>query len=271
MNEFSIHRVLRDALDLASAHRAALATYVLIGVVVPNLLLGSEPIFSMRALLAVAVDPYTYRLSGSIAGPLYLLGIVTIIVTGARMAAIIALQAGVRDGLLSEIMTGIVSGNLLLLAYLLFYLLILLLFGESMLLLLSPISPALASISFLLLFLGAGVWLRSRMVLTAPDIARTGSINPFPAMFASFITSRQALGKLFVLTLMIELALGVTAGLLAIGHIKVILAYPAGTPLEWGFTIGWAILFAGWFLALVLIPLAASRELFVADVSETFV
>ena len=108
------------------------------------------------------------------------------------------------------------------------------------------------------------------MLLAAPDIARTGSINPFPAMFGSFITSRQALGKLFVLTLMLELALGLTSGLFAIGHIKMIITYPAGSPLEWGFTIGWAILFAGWFLALVLIPLAVSRALDVADVSDTF-
>ena len=68
--DIEIRRGLAEAWALATAHRNMLAVYVAIGVVVPFLLLSSEPIFSLRAVMAILSDPWTYRVGGSITGPL---------------------------------------------------------------------------------------------------------------------------------------------------------------------------------------------------------
>ncbi len=85
--DIEIRRGLAEAWALASEHRNMLAVYVTIGVIVPFLLLASEPIFSLRTVMAILSDPWTYRVGGSITGPLYLLGIVAVIVAGAMLAA----------------------------------------------------------------------------------------------------------------------------------------------------------------------------------------
>ena len=85
--EIEIGRGLAEARRLAGEHWQALLAYALLGVVLPFLLLSSEPIFSLRNVMAIASDPWTYRVGGSITGPLYLLGIVAVIVMGAMLAA----------------------------------------------------------------------------------------------------------------------------------------------------------------------------------------
>ena len=70
--DIAIREGLAEARTLARQHWQALLAYVGLGVVLPFLLLSSEPIFDLRTLVAIAADPWTYRVSGSITGPLYL-------------------------------------------------------------------------------------------------------------------------------------------------------------------------------------------------------
>ena len=111
-----IRRGLAEARTLAGEYRGPLAVYAGLGVVVPYLLLSSEPIFSLRTVMAILADPFTYRIGGSITGPLYLLGIVAVITAGSMLAAWNAIGAEMREGYLSEIMYGMVAGTAYLLA-----------------------------------------------------------------------------------------------------------------------------------------------------------
>ena len=85
--DINIGRGLTEARALAATHKAMLAAYVGIGVVIPFLLLSSEPLFSLRAILTILDNP-GLQFGGSIAGPLYLLAIVGAIVAGAMLAAV---------------------------------------------------------------------------------------------------------------------------------------------------------------------------------------
>ena len=76
--DIDIGRGLAEARALAATHKAMLAAYVGIGVVIPFLLLSSEPLFSLRAILTILGNP-GLQFGGSIAGPLYLLGIVSVV------------------------------------------------------------------------------------------------------------------------------------------------------------------------------------------------
>lgn len=108
--DIEIRRGLAEARAMAGEHWQALLVYIGLGVVFPFLLLSSEPIFSLRNIMAIASDPWTNRVGGSITGPLYLLGIVAVITAGAMLAAWNAVLAEMREGYISELMYGMVAG-----------------------------------------------------------------------------------------------------------------------------------------------------------------
>ena len=122
--DIEIGRGLAEARTLASTHWRPLMAYMLLGVVLPYLLLASEPVLSIEVLVALALVPEDFRFTGSIAGPLYLLGICAALLCGAMLALWSALLAEIREGYIAEIMYGMVAGAAYLIAGLLFYYLI---------------------------------------------------------------------------------------------------------------------------------------------------
>jgi len=59
--DIEIKRGLAETRALARDHKGVLAIYAGLGVALPYLLLSSEPIFSLRTVMAILADPFTYR------------------------------------------------------------------------------------------------------------------------------------------------------------------------------------------------------------------
>ena len=226
--DIEIRRGLAEAWALATAHRNMLAVYVAIGVVVPFLLLSSEPIFSLRAVMAILSDPWTYRVGGSITGPLYLLGIVAVIVAGAMLAAWNGLQADLREGYLSEVMYGMVAG----VAYLLANLVLAIGFGLIAALPLFVVGTyALYGVSdafivalalYRLIVALVGSWIAARLCLAGAIMGGRGKLEPLSAFVESWRRTRTAQWRLFGFYLLYGLPYGIAATGLIIVHGAVI-------------------------------------------------
>lgn len=263
--DIEIKRGLAEARMLAGEHRGALAAYVGIGVVLPFLLLSSEPIFSLRTVLAILSDPWTYRVGGSIAGPLYLLGIVAIIVVGALLAGWNAVLAEIREGYVSELMFGMVAGA----AYLFAYIVIALIIGFAAilpLLLLGDIRQTGAgsgSIVFELYRFAlslVGSWIGARLCLAGPIMAERGKLEPVSAFIESWRRTRAAQWRLFAFFYGYGFVVGLLALALGLLHGTVIVSNEPGGVLETVMSLGWVILFAGYFLGQILLPAGFYRS-----------
>lgn len=263
--DIEIRRGLAEAWALATAHRNMLAVYVAIGVVVPFLLLSSEPIFSLRAVMAILSDPWTYRVGGSITGPLYLLGIVAVIVAGAMLAAWNGLQADLREGYLSEVMYGMVAG----VAYLLANLVLAIGFGLIAALPLFVVGTyALYGVSdafivalalYRLIVALVGSWIAARLCLAGAIMGGRGKLEPLSAFVESWRRTRTAQWRLFGFYLLYGLPYGIAATGLIIVHGAVILNNTPGSTIETLMSIGWILLFALYFLGQILIPAGLYR------------
>lgn len=254
-----IRRGLAEARALAGEHKGALAAYVGMGVVLPYLLLSSEPIFNLRTVMAMIASPYSAYVSGSVAGPLYLLGIVAVIVAGAMLAAWNAVLAEIREGYVSEIMYGMVAGVAFLVGNAIIYI------GVGLL----AVAPIVASIGivewdslaggalagayrlFLSLF---GSWIGARLCLTGAIMGASGKLEPFTAFAESWRLTREAQWRLFAFYFAYGLLIAAAFGGLALLHGAVIWnnAQAPGSLIETAMSFGWVMLFALYFLGQIL-------------------
>lgn len=258
--DIHIRRGLAEAWALAGAHRNMLAVYVAIGVIVPFLLLSSEPIFSLRTVMAILSDPWSYRVGGSVTGPLYLLAIVAVIVAGAMQAAWNGLFAEMREGYLAEIMFGMVAGF----AYLLANLALAISFGLIAALPLFILGPqamlggsdAMMAVlaSYRLAITLVGSWVAARFCLAGAIMGSRGSLEPVSAFVESWRRTRTAQAGLFGFYLLYGLPYGIAAGALIVVHGAVILNNAPGSFAETLMSLGWILLFALYFLGQILIP-----------------
>ena len=258
--DINIRRGLADAWALAAAHRNMLAAYVALGVVVPFLLLASEPIFSLRTVMAILSDPWSYRIGGSFTGPLYLLAIVAVIVAGSMQAAWNGLLAEMREGYLSEIMFGMVAGF----AYLIANLILAIGFGlltAAPLLVLGPAAVvsgsdplAIAMAVYRLLVTLVGSWVAARFCLAGAIMGSRGSLEPVSAFAESWRRTGTAQARLFGFYLLYGLPYGIAAAALIVVHGAIILNNAPGSFAETMMSFGWILLFALYFLGQILIP-----------------
>ncbi|WP_293704830.1 hypothetical protein [Sphingopyxis sp. UBA6723] len=258
--DIHIRRGLAEAWALAGAHRNMLVAYVAIGVIVPFLLLSSEPIFSLRTVMAILSDPWSYQVGGSFTGPLYLLAIVAVIVAGAMQAAWNGLFAEMREGYLSEIMFGMVAGFAYLLANLalaisfaLIAALPLFILGPQAMLGGSDAMMAVLAIYRLAITL-VGSWVAARFCLAGAIMGSRGSLEPVSAFVESWRRTRTAQARLFGFYLLYGLPYGIAAGALIVVHGAVILNNAPGSFAETLMSLGWILLFALYFLGQILIP-----------------
>ena len=262
-----VRRGLAEAWALAGAHRNMLGAYVLLGVVVPFLLLSSEPIFSLRTVIAIAADPWTYRVGGSFTGPLYLLGIVAVIVAGAMLAAWNGLLAEMREGYISEIMYGMVAG----VAYLLANVALAIGFGLVTTLPLFLLArelltgggdPALAVaiIIYRVIVTLLGSWVGARLYLAGAIMGDRGTLEPVSCFAKSWRQTRSAQWRLFGFYLLYGALFGIAGAAWFILHSMVIMSNAPGGLIETLMSVGWLLLFALYFLGQILIPAGLYRS-----------
>jgi hypothetical protein len=260
-----IRRGLAEARMLAGEHRNMLGAYVVLGVIIPFLLLSSEPIFSLRTVMAIMSDPWSYRVGGSVAGPLYLLAIVAAIVAGAMLAAWNGILAELREGYISEIMYGMVAG----VAYLFANLAIAIGFGLITVLPLFLLGQELMSggggafaigleIYRLLLSL-VGSWIGARLCLAGAIMGDRGSLEPVSPFVQSWRRTRSAQWRLFGFYLLYGALFGIAGAALFVLHGAVILNNAPGSLVETLMSFGWVLLFALYFLGQILIPAGLYR------------
>ncbi|WP_447765835.1 hypothetical protein [Sphingopyxis panaciterrae] len=273
--DIEIGRGLAEARRLASEHRATLAVYAGLGVVVPFLLLSSEPIFSLRTVMAIAADPWAFRFGGSIAGPLYLLGIVAVIVAGAMLAAWNALFAELREGYISEIMSGMVAGVAYLFANILLSLTVgfisvlpLILLAGATQWSVADGGPALEAYRFALSL--AGSWIGVRFCLAGAIMGERGSLEPFSAFAESWRRTAPAQWRLWAFYLAYGLVFVIAFAGLAGLHGAIIVSNEPGGVIETAMSFGWVLVFAAYFLGQILIPAGLYRVALPRASAEVF-
>lgn len=260
-----IGRGLAEARALAGAHWQALLVYAALGVVFPFLLLSSDPIFSLRNIMAIVSDPWTNRVGGSITGPLYLLGIVAVITAGAMLAAWNAILAEMREGYISELMYGMVAGA----AYLVTNIMLAIAIGLVTGLRLAVVDPeTLASGGtavgigleiFRVLLSLVGAWIGVRLCLAGAIMGGHSKLEPLSAFVESWRLTRSAQWRLYGFYLLYGVIFAVPMVGLAMFHGAIIFANEPGGLLETLMSFGWILLFALYFLGQVLIPAGLYR------------
>lgn len=261
--DIEIRRGLAEARALAGSHRGMLGAYVALGVIVPFLLLASEPIFSLRTVMAILSDPFTYRVGGSITGPLYLLGIVAVIVAGAMLAAWNALLSPMREGYMSEIMYGMVAGVAFMLASVSVNLVVG--FGLATILWFTiGIEQWMAipqTVQFIPRLIGWTLtsWLGARLCLAGPIMGERGKLDPLSAFLESWRSTRSAQGRLFALYFAFNMAAGAALVLLIVVHGYLIVNGEPGSLIESLMSGVWLAFWSAWFMVTILLPAGLYR------------
>lgn len=261
--DIEIRRGLAEARTLAGEHWQPLLAYVGLGILIPFLLLSSEPIFDLRNLMAITADPWTYRVSGSITGPLYLLGIVSVLVAGAMLAAWNALMSPMREGYISEIMFGMVAGVAFMLASVSINLVIG--FGLAAVIWatigMEQWMTIPQAVQFIPRVIGWTVtsWLGARICLAGPIMGERGKLDPFSAFAESWRATRWAQGRLFGLYFAFHLAAGAMLGLLIMLHGYLIVNGEPGGMVESLMSAVWLVFWGAWFAVTVLMPAGLYR------------
>ena len=261
--DIEIGRGLAEARTLASTHWRPLMAYMLLGVVLPYLLLASEPVLSIEVLVALALVPEDFRFTGSIAGPLYLLGICAALLCGAMLALWSALLAEIREGYIAEIMYGMVAGAAYLIAGLLFYYLIGFLLALPFRLTVgmeaarADGTPIAIARQILLTLLSA--WLNARLCLIGPIMAANGRLEPVTAFVESWRRTARAQWRLFALYLAFNIGVAAAVMLLFFVHSYLILGGAEMRPAAMAMSAGWLLCWAACFAAVTLVPAGLYR------------
>jgi hypothetical protein len=256
--DIEIRRGLAEARTLAQDRWPALLAYVGLGVWLPFVLLASEPIFDLRAILAIMSDPFTYRVGGSIAGPLYLLGIVAVIVCGAMLATWNALLIEMREGYISEIMYGMVAGAAYLVVNCIFYFGIGVILSIPILLLGGFEAAQTWGTPYLvgrhIVSTVTGAWLSARFCLVGPIMGAAGRLEPVSAFIESWQRTASAQGRLFAFYIALNIVVAVATAALLAPHIYFVFNSPQGGIADWVMHFGWLIFWSVYFAATMLIP-----------------
>ncbi|KQZ73868.1 hypothetical protein ASE06_16250 [Sphingopyxis sp. Root214] len=258
--DIEIRQGLAEARALAAEHWRALIAYIGLGVLVPFLLLSSEPIFNLRTIIALMVNTYGTYISGSITGPLYLLGIVSAIVAGAMFAAWNAILAEFREGYISEIMYGMVAGAAYLIVIILLYFSIGVIATLPILLTIgiaewNALAGSFVDGAYRLALVVLGTWIEARLCLTGAIMGAGGRLNPFSAIAESWRATGQAQWRLFGFYLAFGTVFGLMLGGLILVHSAVIWknAQAPGSALEIAMSFAWILLLAAYFLGKILV------------------
>lgn len=272
--DIEIKRGLAEARELAGEHWRALLAYMLLGVALPFLLLASEPVLSMDAILALAIAPETFRLAGSIAGPLYLLGICAALLCGAMLALWSALLAEIREGYVAEIMYGMVAGAAYLVAALLFFYLVGFLLSlpfklsvgaEAMRAEGTPIAIARQIMLTLL-----SAWLGARLCLIGPAMAAAGKLEPVTAFVESWRRTARSQWRLFAFYLAFNIIAGALIALLFVLHGFLIIGGEATRMAAMAMSSVWLVFWCAYFAIAVLVPAGFYRASQFGGSAETF-
>ena len=272
--DIEIREGLAEARALAAGHWRVLLAYMLLGVGLPYLLLASEPVLSVEMLVAIALVPEDFRFTGSIVGPLYLLGICAALSCGAMLALWNALLAEIREGYIAEIMYGMVAGVAYLIAGLLFYYLIGFLLALPFRLTIgmeaarAEGTPIAIARQVLLTLVSA--WFNARLCLIGPIMAGTGRLEPVKAFVESWRRTAQAQWRLFALYLAFNILAAAAIGSLFILHGYLILGGEATQMAAMAMSAGWLLFWAAYFAAVTLVPAGLYRAARTPVPAETF-
>ena len=261
--DIEIRRGLAEARTLAVEHWRPLLAYMLLGVVLPYLLLASEPVLSIEVLVALALVPEDFRFTGSIVGPLYLLGICAALLCGAMLALWRAMLAEIREGYVAEIMYGMVAGAAYLIAGLLFYYFLgfllslpfkLTVGAEAMRAEGSPIAIAR---QILLALLSA--WFNARLCLIGPIMAEAGKLEPVTAFAESWRRTARRQWSLAALYLTFNIVAAMLIGLLFVSHSFLIVSGETMRIASMAMSSVWLIFWCGYFAVATLVPAGLYR------------
>lgn len=250
---------LAEARALAGERWQPLLLYTALGVVLPYVLLSSEPIFSLRNILAILSDPWTNRVGGSIAGPLYLLAIVSAITAGAMLAAWNAILLEMREGAISEIMYGMVAGFAYLAATLFLYLVVGVVAALPVLLIDGALQwsegpGAIVLEIYRLLLTLLGTWIGARFCLAGAIMGERGKLEPFSAFAESWRRTATAQWRLFGFYILYGLVFGMALGGLIVLHGVIIISNEPGALAESLMGFAWILLLGAYFICQLLIP-----------------
>ena len=264
--DIEIRQGLAEARMLAAEHWRLLLVYAALGVLLPFLFLSSEPIFSLRNIMAIASDPFTNRIYGSITGPIYLLGIAAVVTAGAMLATWSAMQAEIREGYIGELMYGMVAGFAYLIANILLGITVAIVASLPIIalgpeVLLSGDRGTLIAIDiyrFLLSLVGG--WIGARLCLAGAIMGAKGKLEPFSAFVESWRLTRSAQWRLYGFFLLYGLVFAIPFVGLIFLHGAVILTNEPGSLIEMLMSAGWVLLLGAYFLGQILIPAGLYRS-----------
>lgn len=261
--DIGIRRGLAEARVMGREHWRPLAAYMLLGVVLPYLLLASEPVLSIEVLVALALVPEDFRFTGSIVGPLYLLGICAALVCGAMLALWSALLAEMREGYVAEIMYGFVAGAAYLIAGMLFYYLIGFLLALpfrwtiGMEVARAEGTPIAIARQVILAILSA--WLNARLCLIGPLMAAGGKLEPVTTFVESWRRTARPQWRLFALYVVFNIVAAAAIALLFFLHSYLILGGEETRSAAMAMSSGWLIFWCAYFAIVTLVPAGLYR------------
>ena len=272
--DIGIRRGLAEARVMGREHWRPLAAYMLLGVVLPYLLLASEPVLSIEVLVALALVPEDFRFTGSIVGPLYLLGICAALLCGGMPALWRALLAEIREGYIAEIMYGMVAGAAYLIAGLLFYYLIGFLlalpFRVTVGMEVARAEGTPIAIARQILTAIISAWFNARLCLIGPVMAESGRLEPVTALIESWRRTARPQWRLFGLYLAFNIVAAAAIGLLFFLHSYLILGGEEMRSAAMAMSSGWLLFWCAYFAIVTLVPAGLYRASRAGTPAATF-
>lgn len=264
MHRISMRNAWSQGLALLADDKKTAATYLAMAVIIPFLLFSIHDGSNFRTFFALIVDQGVFVASSETPWTILSLflfsGIAYVSVAFAWWNAVLPAS---RDGVIGEVMYGLVSGLISTFVAAVIYLLINLPFMIVALVAFSLFAGnggsqavggiagggTLLAMNFLQLALL--LWVASRLSMTGPAMAATGSLNPFPALARSWRMTGQAQWRIFFYLLLFQLVGYVAIGVfLGVAGVLIQGTYDFGWQ-DRMITIGW-MLFESVFMALFL-------------------
>jgi hypothetical protein len=278
---------LADALSIGFRSLTANPRIVLpnlaLAVILPFMVFSAFPQASMRNFLALTLNSGTYLVDGS---PLTILSI--FLVAGLTIAAVLfacwqALLADSRDGMVGELMFGVVAALLSMVVAVVINVIWSVLASIALSALFGGLAgtsalmgPAdaqglgLYSLTVSLPFIMLLLWLNARLCLAGPAMAASGSINPFAGLAQSWRMTAPAQWRiLFYLLAFQILGLALVVGVFT-GTTALIIASDGSGWQDSGVTLAWLLTTLLLVALFVAVPLGLYRALRSEVNSEVF-